>query len=87
LNSENEEQEEGQSDSSMEDEAESETEEVRATHLNEEEREKRSAVLHTQAGYAFFDESREKTDDVIRGNDKGGHIEEEVPEISTSTST
>jgi len=47
-------------------------------------REKRSAVVRTQAGYAFVDERRKRTDEVTRGDDKRARIEEEVPEVSTS---
>jgi len=42
--------------------------------------------VHTQAGYALTDERRKRTDDVTSGDDKRGWIEEEVPEVSTTTS-
>jgi len=86
LNDEDEEQEEGQGDSSAEDEEESVTEEERDARLNEEERDKRSAVVPTEAGYAFVDERRKRTDELTRGDDKLAHIEENVLEVSTSAS-
>jgi len=56
LSDEDEEEEEGQGDSSAEEEKESETEEERYARLEDEERDKRSAVVRMQAGYTFVDE-------------------------------
>jgi len=58
-------------------------EEERDTHLDEEEREKRSAVVRTQGGYAYVDETGKTTDEVTRGDDKRARIEEEVPDVTT----
>jgi len=54
--------------------------------LDKEEREKRSAVVRPQAGYAFVDERRKGKDKATRDDDKCAPIEEEVPEISKSAS-
>jgi hypothetical protein len=86
LCDEDEEQDEGQGDSSAEEEEQNETEEEREARLDEEEREKWSTVVRTQAGYAFVDERRKRTDEVTSGDDKRARIEEEVPEVSTSAS-
>ena len=56
LSDEDVEQDEGQGDSSAEEEEENETEEERDARLDMEEREYRSALVRTQAGYAFVDE-------------------------------
>jgi len=84
LSDEDGEQEEEHGDSSAEDEEESETEEERNAGLDEEEREKRSAVVPTQARSAFVVERSKWTDEVTRGDDKQACIEEEVPEVATT---
>ena len=81
MSDQDEEQDEGQGDSSAEDQQESETEEERDACLDKEEREKRSADVRTQDGYAFVDERRKRTDEATRGDDKRARIEEEVPEV------
>jgi len=86
LCDEDEEQEEGQGDRSAEEEEENETEEERDARLDEERREKRSAVVHTQAENAFVDEGRKRAGEVTRGDDERAHLQEEVPEVSASTS-
>jgi hypothetical protein len=86
LSDDGEEQEEGQSDSRAEEEEENETEEERDARLDEEEREKRSVVVRTQARYASVDERRKRTDELTMGDDKRARIEEEVAEVSTSAS-
>jgi hypothetical protein len=86
LSNEDEEQETRQGDGNAEEEEESEMEEERVGRLDEEERETRSAVMCTQAGYAFMDERQKKMDKVTRNDVKRAHIEEEVPEVSTSGS-
>jgi hypothetical protein len=83
LSDEDDEQEEGQGDSSAEEEEENETGEERDARVDEEDTEKRSAVVHTQAGYVFMDERRKRTDEVTRGDDNQARIEEKV---STSAS-
>ena len=86
LSDEDEEQEDGQGYSSVEEEEENETEEARDARLDKEQREQWSAVVRTQAGYAFVDERRTWTDEVTRGDDIWARIQEEVPEVSTSAS-
>jgi len=61
-------------------------EEERDTHLDKEESKKLSAVVHTQAGYAFMDERRKRMEVVTRGDEKRACIEEEVPEVSMRAS-
>jgi len=86
LSNEDDEQEEGQGDSSAEKEEESKMEEERDAHLDEEEREKRSAVVRMQAGYSFMNKRRKSMDEVTTGDDKWACIEEEVLGVSTSAS-
>jgi len=65
---------------------ESETEEEWDPHLDEEETEKRSAVMAIQGWYAIVDERLKSTDEVSRGDDKRVCIDEQLPEVSPSTS-
>lgn len=74
-------QKEGPGNSSTEDENECEMEEERLTHLNEKEQDEMSAVVHTHSKYAFVDESRKRTDEVTRGDNKQVHIEEVVSQV------
>jgi hypothetical protein len=55
-------------------------------HLDEEEREKWSAVVWMQAAYALLDTRWRRMDQVPWGDDKQACIEEVVPEVLTSTS-
>jgi len=86
LRDQDKEDEEGQGDSSAEEEEESESEEERDVRLDEDKREERSTVVHTQSGYPFMDERRKMTAEVTSGDDKRAHIEEEVTEVSTTAS-
>ena len=70
----------------MEDEEESVKEEERDMRLAEEERPQRSAVVCTQAEYAFVDERRQRMDKVSSGDDQRARIKKVVPEVSTSAS-
>jgi hypothetical protein len=83
-----EEEEEGQGDSIAEKEEESETEEEeeeeRDKSLDEQGREERSAVVHTQAGYDTIGKGWKSMDKVTSGDDKPACIQEEVPGVSTS---
>ena len=76
----------GQAERSAEEEEQSDVEEERDAHLDEEEREKRLAVMRSQAGYAVVLERRKRPDEVIRGDDKQARIDKEVPEVTTSAS-
>ena len=84
MSDEDEEQNEGQGDSSAEDVEESETEEERDARLDH--GEKRSAVVRTQAGYAFVNGRIKRTDEVTRDDDKRTRIVEEVLDVSISAS-
>jgi len=56
-------------------------EEERDTCIDEEEREYRSPVRRTQAGYVLVDERWKRMDKVTSGEDKRARIEEEVLEV------
>lgn len=82
---EDEEHEQRQGDSIAEKEKESEMMEESEARIDEEEREKWSAVVHTQAGYAFVVMRWKRTEEVTRGDINKARVEEEVVEASMST--
>jgi len=86
LSDEDDDQEEGHGDSSAKYGEEGEMEDERAVHWVEEDRNKLSAIVWTQTGYAFVEERRKKTDKVTGGDDKWARMEQEVPAVSTSAS-
>jgi len=64
------EQEEMQGDCSTEEVQESAMEEERDTPVDEEEREQKTAVVPTQAQYAFMDVKWKRIDEATRGDEK-----------------
>jgi hypothetical protein len=68
----------------MEEVEESEPEEERAPHLDNKDRETRTAVVHTQARHACVDERKKRSDVATRADDMWMHVEEDVLLVSTS---
>lgn len=75
-----------QGESSGEEEVDSVTEDERDTRLEEGEREKWSAVVHTQTPYSIEEGRRNKLNKVPRGNYQLVPIVEDVPLVSLSGS-